>query len=81
MTTTRHHITVRADRRTGEWIEGSMEYAGEVDPHEHMKKVDSADVFHTMHYLTHEIAAKLPAGANIDVNSDTDVAVTITRVD
>lgn len=81
MTTTRHHITVKADRRTGQWIEGTIEYAGEVDPHEHMKRADSADVFHTMHYLTHEIVAKLPPSAKIDVNSETDVAVTITRVD
>lgn len=79
--TNRHHITVKADRHTGEWIEGTIEYAGEVDLHEHMKKVDSAEVFHTMHYLTHDIAAKLPPDANIDVNSEVDVAVTITRVD
>jgi len=79
--TKRHHITVKADRQTGEWIDGTIEYAGEVDLHEHMKKQDSADVFHTMHYLTHDIVAKLPPGANLDVAHEIDVAVTVTRVD
>ena len=79
--TKRHHITVKVDRRTGEWIDGTIEYAGEVDLHEHMEKPDSADVFHTMHYLTHEIVAKLPPNCNVDVEHDIDVAVTVVRID
>lgn len=75
----RHHITVKADRRTGEWLDGTIEYAGLVDLHEHMRRTDSSGSFHTMHYLTRDIVEKIFHDTGMDLKNEIDVTVTITR--
>ena len=77
----RHHIIVKADRRTGKWIEGTIEYTGLVDLHEHMRRTDSSGSFHTMHLLTKDIAGKIFTDTGVDLNNEIDVAVTIRRAD
>ncbi len=75
----RHHITVEADRATGEWRPGTIQYAGTVDVLEYMEQPDTETVFHTMHYLTRKIRAELPSDAKIDADGEIDIAVTITK--
>lgn len=75
----RHHITVKADRQTGEWIDGTIEYTGLVDLHEHIRRTDSPGSFHTMHYLTNDISEKIFKDTGMNLRNEVDIAVTITR--
>lgn len=74
---TRHHITVQADPTTHEWQLATIEYAGEVNLKEYMGKQDTANVFHTMHYLTQEIKERLPEDVLPQAQKHNDIAVTI----
>ncbi len=76
----RKHIIVQADRETGDWKYDTIEAAGTVDLYDHMRMEDTPDAFHTMHYVTPEIRANLPAGMTLDVESDHIIAVTIKMV-
>jgi len=81
MSEERKHITVDADRVSGEWNWDTIAFAGTVDLQEHMGKEDTYDAFHTMHYLTPEIRAGLPESIALDVEADNIIAVTIRLVD
>lgn len=39
-----HHFIVDADQITGAWIEGTMNYVGEIDAKVHYAKADTDDV-------------------------------------